>query len=434
MRVLMFGWEYPPAISGGLGTACYGISTGLVARGTDLVFILPRLDGREPAGGASLRSASGTAVSHAVKKAVAAAHDHIDVRLSLRPVPSTLTPYGNLGFNDLLSRPAGTLKAAEAGGSGEVSYLHGGYHDDLMEEIYRYADAASAIAVEENAKRPADLIHAHDWMTYPAAIAASELTGLPFVAHLHATEYDRCGENGYDKIYAIERNGLQAADHVIAVSERTRQMAITRYGVDPKKISVVYNGVSPLAHKPISSVPPLMRNEKRVLFMGRITWQKGPGFFVDAARIVLNEMPNARFVMAGTGDMLKAMIERAAALRIGSRFHFTGFLRGEEIQHMYAISSLYVMPSVSEPFGITPLEALQCGIPILLSKQSGCAEVLPGARSMDYWDVQGMAGHIIELLRNPKEASRSLALCQEEFKKLTWERAVDGILNVYAHV
>ncbi|WP_298068850.1 glycosyltransferase family 4 protein [uncultured Mailhella sp.] len=427
MRVLMFGWEYPPAISGGLGTACHGISTGLVARGTDLVFILPRLDGREPDEGVYLRSASGTPVSQELKKAVAAAHSHVGDRLNLRPVPSRLTPYGSQGFTNPLKLPA-------AGTSGEISHLHGGYHDDLMEEIYRYADAASAIAVEEHRRRPADLIHAHDWMTFPAAIAASEVTGLPFVAHLHATEFDRCGEHGYDKIYAIEKNGLQAADHVIAVSERTRQMAITRYGVNPDKISVVYNGVSPLAHKPISSVPPLMQEEKRVLFMGRITWQKGPGFFVDAARLVLDQMPDVRFIMAGSGDLLKAMIERAAALRIGSRFHFTGFLRGEEIQHMYAISSLYVMPSVSEPFGITPLEALQCGIPILLSRQCGCAEVLPGARSMDYWDVRGMAGHILELLGNPGEAARSLALCQEELKALTWERAVDGILNAYEHV
>ena len=428
MRVLMFGWEYPPSISGGLGTACHGISTGLVARGTDLVFILPHLDGKEPDEGVSLRSASGTPVSQAVKEAVNAAHRHSEENLHMRPVPSRLKPYAGQGFHDVLPMPG------LHGGPVEVSLLHGGYHDDLMEEIYRYAEAASAIAIEEHTKRPAALIHAHDWMTFPAAMAAREITGLPFVAHLHATEFDRCGEHGYDKIYAIEKKGLQAADHIIAVSERTRQMAITRYGIAPDKISVVYNGVSPLDHTPSSTAPPLMRGEKRVLFMGRVTWQKGPGFFVNAARLVLDEMPDVRFIMAGSGDRLYAMIERAASLRIGSRFHFTGFLRGEDVQHLYAISSLYVMPSVSEPFGITPLEALQCGIPVLLSRQSGCSEVLPDARSMDYWDIRGMADHILELLRNPDEAAKSLHLCQEALKGLTWDRAAEGILNVYEHV
>ncbi len=427
MRVLMFGWEYPPAISGGLGTACYGISTGLAARNTDLIFILPHLDGKEPEEGVCLRSASDTPVPRAVKEAVAAAYSQIGGRLHMRHVRSRLRPYAGQGFYDIVHLP-------DIHGDLEVSSLRGGYHEDLMDEIYRYAHAASTIAIEEHARRPADLVHAHDWMTYPAAMAASEVLGLPFVAHLHATEFDRSGEHGYDKIYAIEREGLQAADCIIAVSERTRQMAIKRYGIDPTKIFVVYNGISPLERVPSSSVPPLMQHEKRVLFMGRITWQKGPEFFVDAARLVLNEMPNVRFIMAGSGDLLHSVIERAAALRIGSRFHFTGFIRGEEVQHLYATSALFVMPSVSEPFGLTPLEALQCGVPVLLSRQSGCSEVLPHARSVDYWDVRGMADHILDLLRNPGEAARSVRLCQEELKELTWEHAAEGILKAYEHV
>ncbi|MBO4378846.1 MAG: glycosyltransferase family 4 protein, partial [Clostridia bacterium] len=271
-------------------------------------------------------------------------------------------------------------------------------------------------------------------MTYPAAIAASRLCGLPLVVHLHATEYDRCGEIGYDKIYRIEREGLHAADRVITVSKRTKQLAIERYGVPPEKISVVYNGVIPLQEKPCFTVPRLVQNEKRVLFMARVAMQKGPDYFVEAARLVLDAVPDARFIMAGNGDMLPRMIRRAAELGMGSRFHFPGFMRGEDVRHMYSIASLYVMPSVSEPFGIAPLEALQCGTPVLLSKQSGSAEVLPDAFTVDFWDIREMADIIINILRHPEMAAESLRLCQQELKTLTWERAAENILEAYNHI
>ena len=352
--------------------------------------------------------------------------------LFMRPVNANLNPYGGCDFGQLGIDP----DVFDENGQyvEEISHFRGGYHDDLMDEVYRFTTAASAVVLEEHMKKKADVIHAHDWMTYPAAMTASRLSGLPFVAHLHATEFDRCGDHGYDKIYNIERDGLQAADHVIAVSERTKQVAVERYGVPPEKISVVYNGA--FLHEKIPSfpVPELVRNEKRVLFMGRVTFQKGPEYFVEAARLVLNEMPDVRFIMAGNGDLLPRMIRRVAELRMGSRFHFPGFMRGKDVQHMYSLASLYVMPSVSEPFGIAPLEALQCGAPILLSKQSGCAEVLPGALTVDYWDVRQMADRILDVLNHPEMAAESLRRCQEALQSLTWERAADGILDAYAHV
>lgn len=436
MRVLMLGWEFPPHISGGLGTACYGITQGLTEKGVDIAFILPSMRAEKQTSGTFLRSASGVPISRALKKAVEKIRrqqgsDEFS-HLFMRPISANLNPYGNCDFGQLGIDPDVFNENEQY--VEEISHFRGGYHDDLMDEVYRFTTAASAVVLEEHMKKKADVIHAHDWMTYPAAMTASRLSGLSFVAHLHATEFDRCGDHGYDKIYNIERDGLHAADHVIAVSERTKQVAVERYGVPPEKISVVYNGAFLHEKIPTFSVPELVRNEKRVLFMGRVTFQKGPEYFVEAARLVLNEMPDVRFIMAGNGDLLPRMIRRVAELRMGSRFHFPGFMRGKDVQHMYSLASLYVMPSVSEPFGIAPLEALQCGAPILLSKQSGCAEVLPGALTVDFWDVRQMADRILDVLNHPDMAAESLRRCQEALQSLTWERAADGILDAYAHV
>jgi len=436
MRVLMLGWEFPPHISGGLGTACYGITKGLMDKGTEIVFILPSLKTPLQKSDSFLRSASGVPITRGLRQAVNRIRKEWASKdlpgLTVHPIESGLHPYGSFDFGSRSIDPElldASLQTVE-----ETSHLHGGYKSDLMQEVESFSAAATAVILEEHRKKPADVIHAHDWMTYPAALAASRLCGIPLVVHLHATEYDRCGEIGYDKIYRIEHEGLHAADHVIAVSNRTKKIAMERYCVPGEKISVVYNGVFPLSQPPIFKIPQLVRHEKRVLFMARVAMQKGPDYFVEAARLVLDALPETRFILAGNGDLLPRMIRRAAELRMGSRFHFPGFMRGEDVRHMYAISSLYVMPSVSEPFGIAPLEALQCGVPVLMSKQSGSAEVLPSAFTVDFWNVREMAETIINILRYPEMASASLRLCQEELKLLTWDRAAKGILEAYAHV
>jgi len=434
MRVLMLGWEFPPHISGGLGTACLGITQGLTEKGVDLTFILPSMKSEDSGNSETkLRSASGVPISHALKRAVEQVrnHQHHDEfsELLLRPVNARLHPYGYDYSKDM------DASAFNEGDIAEISHFHGGYKDDLMDEVYRFSTAAAAVVLEENAKKKADVIHAHDWMTYPAATIASRLSGLPFVAHLHATEFDRCGDHGWDVIYGIERDGLNAADHVICVSERTKRIAVERYGVPEHKVSVVYNGAFLNEDIPTFEIPEAVKHEKRVLFMARITFQKGPEYFVEAARLVLNEMPNTRFIMAGSGDLLPRMMKRVAELRMGSQFHFPGFMRGkEEVYRMYSMADLFVMPSVSEPFGIAPLEALQCGAPILISKQSGCAEVLPAALTVDYWDVRRMADRIMDCLNYPVMAQESLRQCQADLQLLTWGRAAEGILQAYSHV
>ncbi len=436
MRVLMLGWEFPPHISGGLGTACYGITRGLREKGTEIVFILPSLKTRLQENDSFLRSASGVPITRGLRQAVDRIRKEWEYKdlpgMTMHPIESCLTPYGPFDFGSRSVDPElldASLQTVE-----EISHFHGGYKSDLMDEVERFTSAATAVILEEHRKKPADVIHAHDWMTYPAAIAASRLCGIPLVLHLHATEYDRCGEIGYGKIYRIEHEGLHAADHVIAVSNRTKKIAMERYCVPANKISVVYNGVFPLEKPPVFEIPRLVRHEKRVLFMARVAMQKGPDYFVEAARLVLDALPETRFILAGNGDLLPRMVRRAAELRMGSRFHFPGFMRGEDVRHMYAISSLYVMPSVSEPFGIAPLEALQCGVPVLMSKQSGSSEVLPSAFTVDFWNIREMADTIINILRYPEMASASLRLCQQELKLLTWDRAAEGILGAYARV
>ena len=292
-----------------------------------------------------------------------------------------------------------------------------------MSEVYRYACAAVAIA----RKARFDVIHVHDWMTYPAGILVRKLTGKPLVAHIHALEHDRSGDNMNRDVAGIERAGLEAADRVVAVSHYTKRLVMRQYGIPGDKIEVVHNAVSRSEADRVYAVPERCAHEKRVLFMGRVTFQKGPDYFVEAAKLVLDRIPDVRFVMAGSGDMLPNMVRRVAQLRIGSHFHFTGFLKDEEVDHMYAVSDLYVMPSVSEPFGIAPLEAMAYDVPVLISRQSGVAEVVRNAIKVDFWDIREMANKICAILSYPFLAAEEVRNCREELKAIRWENVADRL-------
>ncbi len=439
MRVLMFGWEFPPHISGGLGTACYGMTRGLSRHGADILFVLPRLKGGGNGMDAHLRllSASGVRVDErTVRRLSRATLDVWHKQISVREVDSLLLAYDTEESyaerrRMLSGSTVHTETFVEPGVKSDVTELHGGYGPDLMSEVYRYGKAAAALALHENTASGFDVIHAHDWMTYPAGMLAKAMTGLPLVVHLHATEYDRSGENINEAVAAVEKAGLLAADLVIAVSHLTRNTAIRRYGVPPEKVVVVYNAVSRRNAGQRGAVPELCRGEKRVLFLGRVTFQKGPDYFVEAARLVLDTLPDVRFIMAGSGDMLPRMVRRVSQLRMGSRFHFTGFMRGTDVDRMYALSNLYVMPSVSEPFGIAPLEAMLYDVPVLLSRQSGVSEILHNALKVDFWDTREMANKICAVLSSPRLAEEMVKNCREELKSITWDRAAQGILEAY---
>jgi glycosyltransferase involved in cell wall biosynthesis len=304
----------------------------------------------------------------------------------------------------------------------------GKYGTDLMDEVKRYALIASALAATSDF----DVIHAHDWLTYPAGIAAKSVSGKPLVVHMHATEFDRSGENVNQNVYDIERRGMEEADRVIAVSNLTRNVVIERYGIDPDKVFTVYNAVEP-SDKPDFDYQRNVR-DKVVTFLGRVTFQKGPDYFVEAARKVLNKDPNVRFVMAGSGDMLNKIIIRVAALKMGDRFHFTGFLKGGEVDRMFGLSDVFVMPSVSEPFGIVPLEAMRSNVPVVISRQSGVSEILVHALKIDFWDVDAMADAIYGLLHYEGLSKMFIRYGKAEVDSLKWENAAVKVKEVYQSV
>ena len=317
-----------------------------------------------------------------------------------------------------------------------VNYGHtykfsGKYGSNLMEEVARYAMVGGTIAMTH--KDEFDVIHAHDWLTYMAGIAAKRLSGKPLVVHVHATSFDRSSDNNIDtRVYEIEKRGMEAADKVITVSDLTRNIVITKYGIDPAKVVTVHNAVDFSGRSEIKVEKGV--KDKVVTFLGRITFQKGPEYFIEAAAKVLKRCNNVRFVMAGSGDMMNRSIRQVARLGISDRFHFTGFLRGTEVQKMFALSDVYVMPSVSEPFGISPLEAMRSGVPSVISRQSGAAEVLKYAFKVDFWDVDAMADEIYALLQYPALSQFASKFGYDEVNTLKWNNAAAKIKSVYESV
>ncbi|WP_192347992.1 glycosyltransferase family 4 protein [Algoriphagus sp. Y33] len=420
MKVLMFGWEFPPHISGGLGTACYGLVKGLAHHHQDIIFVVPKLWGdEEPL--ADFVNASDITIDYREKR-----FKKFWKNLTYLEVSSFLVPYlGPEEFRKYTDYAIHDRTDVDESVFSTKFEFSGKYGKDLMMEVSRYALVAAHIS---KAKEH-DIIHAHDWLSFPAGIAAKEISGKPMIAHVHATEFDRSGESVNQVVYDIERAGMHAADHIVAVSQLTKNIIVKKYGVPAGKITVLHNAV--LDASIIKSSYQKKVPEKIVTFLGRITFQKGPEYFVEAAKKVIERDPNVRFVMAGNGDLLNRMIDRVAELRMGTKFHFTGFLKGDDVDHMYAISDVYVMPSVSEPFGISPLEAVRHNTPVIISKQSGVAEVLNNAIKIDFWDIDSMADAIFALLHYDGISRMFKELGTEELKKLKWEHVAEKLVTVY---
>nr|MCR4564828.1 glycosyltransferase [Bacteroidales bacterium] len=314
---------------------------------------------------------------------------------------------------------------------GQKFKFSGKYGVNLMEEVARYAMVGATIALQH--KDEFDVIHAHDWLTYLAGIAAKQLTGKPLVIHVHATSFDRSSDDNIDtRVFDLEKKGMMMADKIIAVSDLTRNICINKYGADPDKVVAVHNAVDFSGRDNIQVERGV--KDKVVTFLGRVTYQKGPEYFIEAAAKVLKRCDNVRFVMAGSGDMLNKCIRHVARLGISDRFHFTGFLRGADVQKMFALSDVYVMPSISEPFGISPLEAMQTYVPSIISKQSGCAEILNYALKTDFWDVDAMADDIYGLLNYPALARMAADKGHEEVNAIKWINAAAKIKQVYQSV
>lgn len=425
MRVLMFGWEFPPHITGGLGTACFGLTRGLVKQNIEVLFVVPKAYGDEDNSSIRLLAAEEVDVGHT----------NLDLKdfwskISFLEISSNIVPYVDPEeFQKLIEQ-----SQREGTSINETSFqrkfkFSGKYGANLYEEVTRYALIATTLALKENF----DVIHAHDWLTYPAGIAAKMVSGKPLVVHVHATEFDRSGENINKYVFEIEKRGMEVADKIITVSNLTRNIVINKYGIPEEKVVTVHNAVDFSSDYDNISGNRVLP-EQIVTFLGRVTFQKGPDYFVEAANKVLKKYDNVRFVMAGSGDMLNRMIRRVAKLGISHKFHFTGFLKGQDVNRMFLLSDVYVMPSVSEPFGISPLEAMRSSVPVIISKQSGVAEVLKYAIKIDFWDIDAMADSIYGLLNYKALANFFIHYGQEEVNNLKWENAAQGVKEVYHSV
>lgn len=400
-KVLMFGWEFPPHNSGGLGVACQGIIDGLATHDAEVHFVLPR----------TLETADSPAEFHFAD---------ISVPVTVETIQTLVRPYDtDESYRKRRSK------------TGDPEGIH--YGNTLLAEVQRYAHAAGDIArrVEH------DVIHAHDWLSFLAGIEASRVSGKPFVAHVHATEYDRTGGGDPNPaVHAIETKGLAAADRVLTVSGLTRDIVVREYGVNPDKVRVAHNGVSLREFQPLPLALEHLKEQgkKIVLFLGRKTIQKGPDHFLRAAKRLCEVRDDVHFVMAGSGDMENQLIEEAAQLGIADKVLFTGFLRGDDIHRMYQTADVYVLSSISEPFGITPLEAMMNKTPVVLSKQSGVAEVLRHALKVDFWDIDEMANKINGLLEHPEMHDHIREQASDEVETISWDKTAKECINCYREI
>ncbi|MCY3001865.1 MAG: glycosyltransferase [Planctomycetota bacterium] len=475
MKVLMLGWEYPPHITGGLATACAGLCAGLHHHKVDVTFVVPRATGDEDSTNARVIGCNELEVDEEtvehveVERVRRVAGETREVETQrLRSRPSFVLPPNDLPAPSAYATPSALREWLESlherarpvrvGTHVELETsthsvrepdrversiervpvrrrerrkyeFTGKYGPDLFAEVERYARCVEALARREDF----DLVHAHDWMTFPAGVAAARTLGRPLVAHVHACEFDRSGEKPDTRIRDLEQLGLDSAQRVVCVSHYTGSVLRKNYRVDESKLRVVHNAVTK-SEQERSTGGSKRIDEPVVLFLGRVTYQKGPDYFLEAAARVVKVEPNVKFVMVGSGDMLPKMVERAARMGLARHVHFTGFLKGADVERIYSMADIYVMPSVSEPFGISPLEALALDVPVIVSRQSGVSEVLRNALKVDFWDVQEIANKILALLKFPSLKDHLLAEGRDEVRAMSWDERAAALKLVYGEV
>jgi len=463
MRILMLGWEFPPFITGGLGTACYGLTRALNRRHVQITFILPRpietdytahvrllAPERRPAATTHDAAAAEAPASPASSDAPASAgHPSVPEARALadeRGADPARSPYpdgpapAERGISFIHPPPPkyapGPMpQPPQAPGSRAANPTSLTQDPDIPQAVAEYRQLCLALAEHETF----DLIHAHDWVTFPAAEALAKRHSKPFIAHIHSTEHDRAGDQPNPTICDIEQQGLSAAARVVAVSSFTRSRISQHYGIEPQRIRVIYNGLDAPDPPAWSRQGPVARpakasGQRHVLFLGRVTAQKGPDFFLDAAKKVLSQQKNVKFIIAGTGDRIEPIIDRAAREGIGRHVLFTGFLRGSEVQRVYQMADLFVMPSVSEPFGLATLEAVSHEVPVIVSRQAGVAEVLDSALKVDFWDTDEVAEKILAVLSRPALSQTLRDQAGQELRRLTWDHAAGQTTELYHQI
>jgi glycosyltransferase involved in cell wall biosynthesis len=439
MQVLMYGWEFPPRISGGLGMACYAIVKELAQKGLKVTLVLPEVIGAAlPHENVSIKGCASEDDSYLLFL-----ESLRGIEIQRTGVATFLQPY--LQDNSIPNEFLGKCQALDVaqlldnlhklnplreeidslfGGSSSLKFT-GKYGSNLLAEVFYYALVAGALAD----RIPHDVIHVHDWLTVLAGIEAKKRSGKPLVFHVHALESDRSGVFIDGRIFAIEKYGMEKADKIVAVSQYTKNMIVEKYGIPADKIEIVHNGHYFIDYADLHNNK--IAGNKMVLFVGRLAHQKGPHCFLEVARKILEVRDDVHFVIAGTGGLMRELVDRVASWHLGKNIHFTGFLGAKDVAHAYRLADVYVMPSVSEPFGLSCLEALSHQIPVVISKQSGVAEVVHNALKVDFWDVNEMANKILALLTYPALKKEALKHTDNELKELTWDKTANSIINLY---
>lgn len=408
----MFGWEFAPVQSGGLGTACAGITGGLLKAGVAVRFVLPRLHVRHQGNGIEM---TGLFDQYAA---------HYQQLLEITSLYTDLHPYLTEETYVDQQRWLEDSASMEQSRSNFIPL----YSKDLFNEVFRYTQLAAGLAAHVDY----DIIHCHDWMTYDAGIWAKKISGRPLIAQVHATEFDRTGGHPNQWIYDAERRGMEAADLVITVSGFTKRIVQDHYGIAADKIRVVHNAIEHHVPEHLQKLPRKNITDQIVLFLGRITIQKGPDYFLEAASEVLKLHPHTKFVIAGSGDMEKKLIDQAAEMGLAKHVFFTGFLSGDDVSRAFRLADVYVMPSVSEPFGLTALESIVNGTPVIISKQSGVSEVIHHCLKVDFWDIDQLVNKIVSVLRHPNSlAATMIEHGQVEVDRLTWDRVGMLLKGIY---
>jgi len=403
MKVLMLGWELPPHNSGGLGTACYNLCHALSEKNIDIDFVVP----------------------------YTAPHDDIDfMQIKNATLVDPLFRFGGGAYDsmDLFSKisPQGPVHLKR---NPAISIR------DIQE---RYCDYVEKYLASGNR---IDCIHAHDWLTFEAGMLAKKRYGIPLVVHVHATEYDRSGMNGGNPlVHEIEKNGLMMADRVIAVSDATRHIIHEKYDIPLNKIDVIYNALdekficTPYEYQEdtYKYIHQMKQNGYTIVStVGRFTIQKGLWHFMHAARLAIDQNPKLLFILAGDGEERNELIALGAELGISDHLLFTGFIRGRKLRDIYSMTDIFVISSISEPFGLTALEAAHYGDALVLTKQSGVSEILRSAILYDYWDEHKLANAIVSIANTPELKQSLIDGAKAEYLKISWNDVADKCINVY---
>lgn len=438
MNVLMLGWEYPPHIAGGLGIACEGLTKGLARPGTNITFVVPYLYGEEVAPHMTIID-SATSMgddsnpAHRIPLGEESLTNLLGIPALLKPYWSEAEYMENFAERVQSKTQYATLESI-AGAAGKTQFLSPArephYGSDIFEEVSNF----TYNVVRNMGNVAYDVIHAHDWMTYPAGVALARKLDKPLVVHVHSLEYDRSGRHVNERIHDTENMGLRNADAVIAVSHYTKKVIRREHGIAEDKIFAVHNGIYPSEAVTYYRKKRDVEDSRVVLFLGRVTFQKGPEYFVRAAAKVIPHVPEAHFIMAGSGDMLVRMVDMVEEMGISDHFEFPGFLKGKEVEQIFSIADLYVMPSVSEPFGLSALEAINFAVPTLISRQSGVCEVVNNSLKFDFWDVDRLADLMINGLIHEELREDMITMARRELGKLRWDASAANTMNVYKTV